>query len=130
MGSRSPRRAQATACAALFLNVALAFYQLKELDRAEEYYIRARSETDDGEVARRSSSLLADLYLERKEYIKAEREYKEILESDPGSADAYFGLGEVYRLSGTDVSAARRMYREALRLNPSHVGAALQYYGR
>jgi cytochrome c-type biogenesis protein CcmH/NrfG len=74
--------------------------------------------------------MLAGIYLDRGEFIKAESEYKDILNLDPESADAYFGLGEVYRRSGGDQAQARAMYRKTLVLDPSHVGAKLRYYGR
>lgn len=113
---------------ALYLTIAMVYYQLGELDRAEEFFIRARNETDDPEVAKKSAFMLAGVYLARKEFIKAEREYRDILTMDPESADAYFGLGEVERLSGGDAGKARAMYRETLKRDPTHVGARLQYY--
>jgi len=115
---------------ALYLTIAMVYYQLKDLGNAEEFFIRAKSQTDDPEVAKKSRSMLAGIYLDRSEFIKAEREYKDILTLDPEYADAYFGLGEVYRRSGGDQAQARAMYRKTLVLDPSHVGAKLRYYGK
>jgi tetratricopeptide (TPR) repeat protein len=115
---------------ALYLTIAMVYYQLKDSTNAEEYFIRAKGGTDDPEVAKKSRLMLASIYLDRSEFIKAEGELKDILSFDPESADAYFGLGEVYRRSGGDQAQARAMYRKTLQLDPSHVGAKLQYYGR
>lgn len=115
---------------ALYLTIAMVYYQLEDLANAEEYFVRAKAGTDDPAVAQKSRLMLAGIYLARNEFIKAESEYKDILALDPESAEAYFGLGEVYRLSGGDQAQARAMYRKTLVLDPSHVGAKLQYYGR
>jgi tetratricopeptide (TPR) repeat protein len=115
---------------ALYLTIAMVYYQLKDSANAEEYFIHAKGGTDDPEVAKKSRLMLAGIYLDRGEFIKAEREYKDLLALDAESAEAYFGLGEVYRRSGGDQAQARAMYRKTLVLDPSHVGAKLQYYGR
>jgi tetratricopeptide (TPR) repeat protein len=115
---------------ALYLTIAMVYFQLEELDNAEEFFLRAKNETDDVEVAKKSRFMLASVYLGRQEYIKAEREFRDILALDAEAADAYFGLGEVERLSGGDQGAARAMYRMALIKDPTHVGAKYYYYGR
>jgi len=114
---------------ALYLTIATVYLQLKDTADAEDFLNRAKNETDDPEVAKKSRLMLAGIYLDRKEYIKAEAEYRDILSLDANSADAYFGLGQVLRLSGGDQSAARAMYRKTLVLDPSHVGAKYYYYG-
>ena len=52
----------------------------------------------------------------------AQAEFSAILEKEPNSADAQYGLGVIYETQG-DLVKARAAWRKALRLNPVHAGA-------
>jgi tetratricopeptide (TPR) repeat protein len=101
--------------------------QLQRIDEAEEYLIRAVNKTEDRAVEEKCRLLLAQLYYDKKDYFKAEKEYLEILEIDPNSADAHFNLGEIYSKMNDPVRA-RAEWRKTLIIDPSHYGARLRYY--
>jgi tetratricopeptide (TPR) repeat protein len=65
--------------------------------------------------------------MERKDFLKAEEQYKEIIKLNPKSANAYFNLGEIYNQLN-DMVKARSYWRETLKIDPSHYGAKLRYY--
>lgn len=111
----------------LMLTIAQNYFQLKMTEEAEEYLIRAINKTDDKAIEGKSRFLLGRLYFERGDYFKSENEYQEILELDPGSADAHYHLGEIY-LKLNDLVKARSEWRKALIIAPSHYGAKLRYY--
>lgn len=101
--------------------------QLARAGQAEEYLIRAVNRTEDPAIEKRARLLLGQLYFDRQEYFKAEKEYREILEIDPNSADAHFNLGEIYSKIN-DLVRARAAWRRTLIIDPSHYGARLRYY--
>ena len=101
--------------------------QLARAGQAEEYLIRAVNRTEDPAIEKRARLLLGQLYFDRQEYFKAEKEYREILEIDPNSADAHFNLGEIYSKMN-DLVRARAAWRRTLIIDPSHYGARLRYY--
>ena len=111
----------------LLLMIAQSYYETGRKDNAEEYLLRAINKTEDPAVEKKSRFLLAQIYYERKEYLKAADEYQAILAKDAGSADAHFFLGEVYA-SLNDPVKARSEWRKTLIIDPSHYGAKLRYY--
>jgi len=53
---------------------------------------------------------------------EAKAEFDTILEKDPNSADAHYGLGVIYETQG-DLIRSRAEWRKAIRLDPVHPGA-------
>jgi tetratricopeptide (TPR) repeat protein len=111
----------------LLLMIGQSYFELGERKNAEEYLLRAINKTEDPAVEKKSRFLLGQIYYDRKEYLKAEDEYRAILALDPGSADAHFYLGEIY-FSLNDSVKARSEWRKTLIIDPSHYGAKLRYY--
>jgi tetratricopeptide (TPR) repeat protein len=111
----------------LLLSMGQSYLQLGRSPEAEEFLIRAINKTEDPAVEKKSRYLLAQLYFERQDLIKAEGEYNRILALDPNAADAHYYLGEIY-LKMTDSVRARSEWRKALIIDPSHYGARLRYY--
>lgn len=111
----------------LLLTIGQNYYQLKRAPEAEEYLIRAINKTDDSAIERKSRFLLGQLYFEKKDYFKSEKEYQQILTINPRSADAHFYLGEIYQMMNDPVKA-RAEWRKTLIIDPSHYGAKLRYY--
>ena len=72
-------------------------------------------------------NFLGEIYLERKDYLKAEDQYKNILKINTKSANAHFYLGEIYAKLD-NIIKARAEWRKALIIDPSHYGAKLRYY--
>jgi len=111
----------------LYLTVGELYYKKENAKQAEEYLLRALNSTTDKEVEKKSRLLLGEIYREKEQYIKAEKQYKEILSFASDSADAHFYLGEIYNKLGNNVKA-RAEWRNALRINPDHYGAKLRLY--
>jgi tetratricopeptide (TPR) repeat protein len=111
----------------LLLMIGQSYFELGERKNAEEYLLRAINKTEDPAVEKKSRFLLGQIFYDRKEYLKAEDEYRAILALDPGSADAHFYLGEIYS-SLNDRVKARSEWRKTLIIDPSHYGAKLRYY--
>ena len=111
----------------LLLTIGQSYFQVKEIQAAEEYLIRAVNMTDDALIEKKSRFLLGQLYFEREDYFKAEREYLQILDLDAQSVNAHFYLGEIYQ-EMKDPVKARAQWRKALIIDPAHYGARLKYY--
>ena len=113
--------------ALLHVTVAQSFYRLNDKKSAEEYLLRAINKTDDSAIESKSRFLLAQIYVDSKEYLKAENQYMKILEDNPQSADAHYYLGEIYAKMEDSIKA-RAEWRKALQIDPSHYGARFRYY--
>jgi len=111
----------------LLLMIGQSYFELGDTKSAEEYLLRAINKTEDQAVEKKSRFLLGQIFYDRKEYLKAEDEYRAILALDPNSADAHFYLGEIY-YSLNDGVKARSEWRKTLIIDPSHYGAKLRYY--
>ena len=111
----------------LLLTVGQNYFEMGQRADAEEYLIRTVNKTDDQAVEMKSRFLLGQLYYERADYFKAEKEYRQIIEMNPQSADAHFYLGEIYARINDPVKA-RAEWRKTLIIDPSHYGARLRYY--
>ncbi len=66
---------------------------------------------------------LGNLYVQKGDYLQAERLYLNAIEIEPGNYKAHFNLAKVYKERG-DRESALREYREVIRLSPTHVVAA------
>ncbi len=113
--------------AASLLAVGEAYMKKNQNDTAEEYLLRALSKTEDVAVIQEARALLGDIYMARKDYVKAEEQLNELIKVNPKSANAYFNLGEIYN-ERNDMVKARSYWRETLKIDPSHYGAKLRYY--
>jgi tetratricopeptide (TPR) repeat protein len=111
----------------LLLMIGQSYHDLGRLVEAEEYLLRALNKTEDPVIEAKCRFLLAQMYFDRKEYFKAEKEYLAVLARDPDSAEAHFYLGEIYA-GLNDTVKARAEWRKTLLIDPSHYGAKLRYY--
>jgi tetratricopeptide (TPR) repeat protein len=112
---------------ASLLAVGDAYMKKNQYDKAEEYLIRALNNTQDVDIIQDSRTRLGDIYMEKKDLLKAEEQYDEIIKINPKSANAYFNLGEIY-FQLNDTVKARSYWRETLKIDPSHYGAKVRYY--
>jgi tetratricopeptide (TPR) repeat protein len=111
----------------LYLTLAQIFIKLGRDDEVEEYLIRAVNMTGDLSLEERSRYLLANFYMQKGELLKAEDQYKKIVEKNENAADAHFHLGEIYNKMN-DTVKARAEWRKTLSIDPSHYGARLNLY--
>jgi len=102
--------------------LARSYAGLGDQDRAKQYLSRAISETGDELLRLRCRYELGSILLAEGKVAEAESEFAAILEKDPNSADAHYGLGVIYENQG-DLIKARSEWRKAIRANPVHAGA-------
>ncbi|MBI9108720.1 MAG: tetratricopeptide repeat protein [Spirochaetales bacterium] len=112
----------------LYLVLAQTYYQLGEIENAEEYLIWTLNKTADFSVEQKARYLLGNIFVEKKEYLKAEKEYRIILEKNNKAADAHYYLGDIYDKIG-DSAKARYEWRKCLEIDSYHYGARLKLYG-
>ncbi|MDR1626118.1 MAG: tetratricopeptide repeat protein [Spirochaetia bacterium] len=113
----------------LYLALAQTYYQTGDRAAAEEYLDRAINKSSDAALIQKARSILGDIYLQDREYLKAEAQYLKIIETNPQSADANFFLGEIYFSMGDPIKA-RASWRRAIRIDPNHFGAKTRLYSR
>ena len=111
----------------LYITLAQTHFKVGDMTKAEEYLIRTINRTKEQDLEEKSRFLLGRIYFEKKEYIKAEDQYRKILEINDKSADAHYYLGEIYDTM-QDTVKARAEWRMALKIDPSHYGARLKIY--
>lgn len=111
----------------LYLVLGQSYYKLNDLNKAEEYLIWTLNRTKDIILEQKSRMLLGQIYKETKKLLKAEEQYKRVLELNPHSADAYYFLGEIYE-ELQDRAKSRFHWRKALEIDPYHYGARLKLY--
>ena len=107
----------------------------KEYDKAEKVFlgifklIQDKEEKDPDAVTgasikifrTRAHANLGNVYFHKKEYDKAEKEFKAVIELDPNIFMGYISLGNVYVKSG-EYELAIREFEKALNINPSAPG--------
>ena len=113
--------------ALLHLTLAQAFYRLNDKTSAEEHLLRAINKAGEPTIENKSRFLLAQIYTDGNAYLKAEKQYMQILDDNPQSADAHYYLGEIYAKMDDSIKA-RAEWRKALQIDPSHYGARFRYY--
>ena len=111
----------------LFMVLAQTYYKMDDIAKAEEYLQWTLNRTSDFTIEQKSRYLLGRIYLDQGEYLKAEDQYKKILEKNVKSADAYYYLGVIYE-EMEDTTKARFHWRKALEVDPYHYGARLKLY--
>jgi tetratricopeptide (TPR) repeat protein len=111
----------------ILLSVGKAYFKNNDHDSSEDYLLRSINKTSDPNIEKESRYILAEIYTQREDLLKAEDQYRAIIEIDRGSAKAHFQLGEIY-YSMNDIVRARAQWRRTLTIDPSHRGAKLRYY--
>jgi tetratricopeptide (TPR) repeat protein len=111
----------------LYLVLAQTYYQTGDKVAAEEYFDRAINKSSDSALIQKARSFLGDMYLQSREYLRAEAQYLKIIEMNPQSADAHFYLGEIYYNMGDPIKA-RASWRRAIWIDPNHFGARTRLY--
>jgi len=111
----------------LYLTIAQTYYKMNDKRSSEEYLLRTINSTEDTNLEEKCRFLLAQIYLDSENYIKAIDQFDKVIEDNPQSADAHYQLGVIYD-SMNDNIKARAEWRKALQIDPSHYGARLHYY--
>jgi tetratricopeptide (TPR) repeat protein len=121
------KAAEAGASDLLLLSIGKAMLKLSRPRDAEEQLLRALNKTEDPNIEKEARFRLGDIYGDRGDVLKAEAEYRAIIDFDPNSAEAHFQLGELYGEMGDNVRA-RAEWRKTLVIDPTHYGARRRYY--
>jgi len=106
----------------LLLSIAEQYYASHEYSAAKQYLHRIISSSSNDEMIITSKNLLGQIYLEEENYEDALKEFNDVLEKNPGSGDAHYGLGLIYEKQGNLV-AARAEWRNTRKVQPNHAGA-------
>ncbi len=78
--------------------------------------------TQDGELLRECKFLSGEILFDQGKFAQAEKRYRDILHSDPESAEAHYRLALIYEKSG-DYAQYRYELRQTLEKDPGHSGA-------
>ena len=109
----------------LTLTLAQEFIKVGNYDKADYYLDKAGS---DNAVLREKKLLLqGQRYLGLAEYDKSIECFNKVLDLNPGSADAYYYIGEVYEAKG-EMQKAKAQWRKAYNLNPDHHKSKLKLF--
>ncbi len=116
---------------ALLLSIAEQYYKVNQSAAAKQYLFRIKKDSTDDFLVLKSMNLLGTIYLDEKNYTEAKKEFDSILEKNPNSADAYYGLGVIYEKQG-DLVKARAEWRKALKYQINHAPtlAKIASYGK
>lgn len=113
--------AQNTAVSDLrLLTIAQSYIGLGEHESARAYLIQCIETSKDENIALKARFLLGQTLLALGNTDGAISQFNMINEISGGNADAYFELGEIYAAAG-DTVKARAEWRNAVRVNPSHL---------
>jgi len=91
-------------------------------EKALQYFNEAIRKTGDELLQLRCRYEIGMILIADQRLDAAQAEFSAILEKEPNSADAQYGLGVIYETQG-DLVKARAAWRKALRINPVHSGA-------
>lgn len=108
----------------LLLSIAEQYYKTKEINAAKQYLFRVINDSKNDEIIIKGRTLLAQILIEEEKYEEAKKEFDNVLEKYPNSADAHYGIGVIYEKEGNIVKA-RSEWRKTLKLQGNHA-AALQ----
>jgi len=106
----------------LLLSIAEQYYKLGEINASKSYLFRIIRSSQNEEIVTKCQNLLGSIYIDEENYEEAEKLYNEVIEKNPNSADAYFGLGVINEKQG-NVVKARSLWRNALKVQVNHAGA-------
>ena len=111
----------------LLLVLAQIYMDNEDFQSAEKHLIKSNSMTEDNRIRERNLFMLARIYEKKEDYKTAEETYREIISSNPESADAHYHLGLLYETMGDNIRA-RAELRRALRIDPDHYGTRLKLF--
>lgn len=106
----------------LLFTLAQSYLKIGDGAKAKQYLYETIRTSGDELLQLKCRYELGSLFLAEKEHDGARAEFETILQKDPNSADAHYGLGVIYETQG-DLVKARAEWRKAIRLNPVHPGA-------
>ena len=106
----------------LLLSIAEQYCKAGQGSIAKQYLNRVIGMTANDDIAFKSHTLLAQIYMDEEKYDDAEKEFESILEKDENSADAHYGLGVIYEERG-DAVKARALWRQCLKIDRNYQGA-------
>ena len=114
--------------ALLHLSVGQLLARMSRADEALDHFHAAVDAAANQEVEVRARLMLGKVLLEHGGYADARDQFQQVLESVPGSADAFVFLGDAYAGLG-DVVQARAQWRRARSINRQHHGANMRLRG-
>jgi len=106
----------------LLFAIAKSYEKINDTDKAKQYLYETIRTTKDDLLTLKSYYELGTIFLTEQKFTEAQAEFDTIIEKEPNSADAHYGLGVIYEAQG-DLIRARAEWRKALKLDPLHVGA-------
>ncbi len=109
----------------LTLTIAQEFIKAGNYDKAGYYLDKAGS--DNAVLKEKKLLLQGQRYLGLAEYDKSIECFNKVLDLNPGSADAYYYIGEVYEAKG-EMQKAKAQWRKAYNLNPDHHKSKLKLF--
>ncbi|MBP5739779.1 MAG: tetratricopeptide repeat protein [Spirochaetia bacterium] len=109
----------------LTLTIAQEYIKAGNMDKAGYYLDRAGS--DNAVLNEKKLLLQGQRHLGLKEFDKAVEYFSKVLDLNPGSADAYYYIGEVYEAKG-ELQKAKAQWRKAYNLNPEHHKSKLKLF--
>lgn len=111
----------------LLFNIAKEYYAQGQVSAAKQYLYQITSKASDDALLLKSQNLLAKIYIEEEKIEEAKELYEQILDKDQNSAEAHYGLGLVYELTG-DAVKARAEYRKCLKIDSTFDEAVKKVY--
>ncbi|MBO7430993.1 MAG: tetratricopeptide repeat protein [Spirochaetia bacterium] len=109
----------------LTLTLAQEYIKAGNFDKAGFYLEKAG--TDNAVLKEKKLILQGQRYIGLAEYDKAIESFDKVLNLNPGSADAYYYMGEVYEAKG-EMQKAKAQWRKAYNLNPDHHKSKLKLF--
>lgn len=98
------------------------YLNVDDMDSAKRYLYETIRTTNDELLHLKCRYFLGTIFISEARYEEAQTEFDAIIQKDPNSADAHYGLGVIYENQG-DLIRARSEWRKAIKLNPIHLGA-------
>ncbi|MDA8157128.1 MAG: tetratricopeptide repeat protein [Actinomycetota bacterium] len=99
------------------IKLGVAYEQKGELDAAIDQYSRAIKEDRKNSAA---YLFLGNSWFEKKDYAKAEKNYRKAIAASPANAEAYNNLAWLLYTEKTDLQEARALSAKAAQLEPSN----------
>lgn len=112
----------------LLFTLAETYAKIPDYAKAKQFFTETLRVTEDDLLTLKCRNAMGRIFLSEQQYSAAETEFQAVLEKNPDSADAYYGLGLIQEAQG-DMVKARSLWRRALRLNPAHTGAFAKLNG-
>lgn len=106
----------------LLFDIAKQYCNNEQHSVAKQYLARVLEISSNEELVDSSHLLLGQIYINEEKFSEAEAEYNFILQKNENSADAHYGLGQIYELKGDNIKA-RAEWRKCLKIQFNHPGA-------